>query len=409
MKLSKKMRDLLAEIEMKTKAAETAYEAGEKEKGNGLLAEIADLRKDFEAEKQMQESRTFFEANADEGAGKAADPATFKTADGGVAKDTERSAFFKAAREGFPKRKSINNEGTAGEGGYTVPVDIVTKVERFRDAQAHLLPFVRRVPVSTNSGARTFLSRATHTAFSEVSEGGKIGKKDGPAFQRLTYTIKKYAGYMAATDELLADSDERIEAFLTEWLGKAAAKTYDTLILAAIATKPADALDGLDGIKQAINVTLGSTFADTTRIYTNDDGLNWLDTLKDGNDRYLLSPDPANAMQMRLAVGARFIPITVLPNVDLPSTAITSGSGETATVTGYKYPFILGDLNEGIANFDRQSLSVKASDTAVVGSGDNQLNAYEEDLTLLRGILRTDVKVRDAAAFVNGYVQVSVS
>jgi len=401
MKMNKAMRDLLTAIEQKNTAAAAETD---KEKRAGIVKEAKELVEQFETEKALFDSQSLVKDANEE-------PVKVKVADGGASQDTDRAKFFQAAREGFPKNKtlSINNEGTAADGGYTVPVDIVTKVERFRDAHAHLLSLIRVEKVSTNSGARTFLSRATHGAFSEVAEGGKIGKKDGPSFQRLTYAIKKYAGYIAATDELLADSDENIENFLVEWLGEAAAMTDDTKILAAIGTNDAVALTDLDGIKHAINVTLGSTFASTSRIVTNDDGLNWLDTLKDEDGRYLLSPDPANTMQMRLAVGARFIPITVIPNADLPSTGVNTTVNGEQVVSAYKYPFILGDLNEGIIKFDRQSLSVKASDTAVVGSGDGLLNAYEEDLTLLRGIMRADYKVRDAAAFVNGYIQVSVN
>ena len=50
-----------------------------------------------------------------------------------------------------------------------------------------------------------------------------------------------------------------------------------------------------------------------------------------------------------------------------------------------------------------------ASQTAVVGSGDDALNAFEEDLTLIRGIEREDVEMRDEKAFVNGYIKVATS
>ena len=48
-----------------------------------------------------------------------------------------------------------------------------------------------------------------------------------------------------------------------------------------------------------------------------------------------------------------------------------------------------------------------ASNVAVVGSGDDQINAFEQDYTLIRGIERLDVETRDSSAFVNGYIEVS--
>ncbi|MBR6315089.1 MAG: phage major capsid protein [Clostridia bacterium] len=411
MSMSNKMRDLLTEIEKQNKAAAAAYEAGNKDEGNEILNKIADLRKDFEVEKQLHENNDFFSSHANEDDPASADPVKGKAADCGVPKDDARKKFFKAARAGFPVSKDLtfNNEGDDEYGGYTVPEDIVTKVERYREAHAHLSKYIRRVPVTAPSGARTFLSRVAHSAFSVVGEGGKIGKKTGPVFQRLVYAVKKFAGYIPATNELLKDSDENIEAFIVEWLGKAQVATDDEQTLAAIETKEAVALDGLDGIKHAVNVQLGQAFADTAAIYTNDDGLNYLDTLKDENGRYQLSPDPANTDVKRLQVGARYIPLVVSPNADLPSAEVKSTVNGEQVVTAYKYPFIIGDLDEGIAKFDKEGLSVKASDSAVVGSGADQVNAYEEDLTLFRGLFRADYKVRDAAAFVNGYIQVSVN
>ena len=70
---------------------------------------------------------------------------------------------------------------------------------------------------------------------------------------------------------------------------------------------------------------------------------------------------------------------------------------------------IPGDLKEGIKLFDRKTLQLKMSDTAVVGSGNDQLNAYEDDLTLIRALERLDVRVKDSAAFVNGRLRIEVA
>ena len=121
-----------------------------------------------------------------------------------------------------------------------------------------------------------------------------------------------------------------------------------------------------------------------------------MDTLKDSNGRYLLSPDPANTMEMRLAIGGTYIPVKVIPNEDLASDTTTS-------VGNTRIPMIIGDLKEGIKYFDRKQTTIKISDVAVVGD----LNAFEEDLTLYRAIEREDVKVKDEKAFVNGYIEVA--
>ena len=298
--------------------------------------------------------------------------------------------FAEAARHRF---MNINKEGTGIDGGYTVPEDIQTRINRWREVEFSLQSLVSTEAVSTASGARTYVKKAAHTGFSSVAEAGKIGAKSGPQFERITYTITKYAGYLPVTNELLADSDAAISNLLIEWLGKEDVATRNALILAKIATKEQTALGDLDDIKEAINVTLGQVYAGNVTIVTNDDGLNYFDTLKDKNDRYLLSPDinPDSPFSMTLAVGARRIPVVVVPNAILAT-------------TDSKIPCIIGDLKEFVKIFDRQQLSIMTSNTAQVGSGGSALNAFEEDLTLFRGIMRLDAEVLDEDAIVNGYL-----
>ena len=194
-------------------------------------------------------------------------------------------------------------------------------------------------------------------------------------------------------NELLEDSDENIVNDIVEWAGNEMRITGNKAVLDAIddGWETKKDLKNLDGIKKALNVTLGQAFKGTSRILTNDDGLQWLDTLKDENGRYMLNPDPSDPDKLRLGVGATTVPITVIPNADLP----------TDTENG-RIPFIIGDLYEAIWYFERKGLTLKASDVAVVGNS----NAFRQDLTFVRGITRFDTEVRDTAALVNGYITV---
>ena len=295
-------------------------------------------------------------------------------------------AFADAARRGF---KSMN-EGTVADGGYTVPEDIVTQIQHFRDAKASLLNLVTVVPVKTNKGARTFKARAQQTGFTKVGEGGKIGAKATPKFTRIEYEIEKYAGYFPVTAELLDDTDANITGELTQWIGDESRVTANNLIMEQINAKEAVEIKALDDVKKALNVTLGSAFKATSVIVTNDDGLNWLDTLKNADEEYLLQPNPAEPMKLQLCAGATVVPVHVLPNSDMPTTAAG-------------IPVVIGDLKEGIVYWDRQQMNIKTSDTAAIGD----LNAFEEDLVLFRAIEREDVTQRDPAAFVNGRIKVT--
>ena len=298
--------------------------------------------------------------------------------------------FAQAVRRGF---KNLNNETTGADGGYTVPEDIQTRIEKYREAKFSLLTLISSENVTTNKGRRTFQTKAQHAGFSKVAEAASIGAVNGPQFSILNYAIDKFAGYLPVTNELLEDSDANITAVMVEWLGEEAIATDNAQILAAIGTKTKTALTGIDDIKKALNVTLGQAYAPTSAIVTNDDGLNYLDTLKVSatSNEYLLKPDQnqTSPYEYVLAVGARRVPVIVVPN------------GVLATVDN-KVPFIIGDLKEAIEKFDRKQLTLLTSNTAAVG----QINAFEQDLTIFRGIMRADYKVRDEDAFINGYITV---
>lgn len=304
-------------------------------------------------------------------------------------------AFAAAARAGFPATKAAGdtlNETTPADGGYTVPEDIVTRVEQYRQSKASLRDLVSVETVSAPTGRRTFQTRAQQTGFTAVSEGGKIPKQNGPQFEVKTYAVKKYGGFFAVTNELLEDSDENITATLVEWIGDEARVTDNKLILAAINEKTAEDLTDLDGIKKALYVTLDAAFRATSRVVTNADGVYWLSTLQDANGRDLLTPIPSEPGKMQIAIGARVFPVEEYPNADLPTTE-------------NKVPFILGDLKAGVRLFDRKLLTLTASNVAAAGD----FNAYEQDMTLTRAIERLDVKQWDAEAFVNGYIDVTAA
>lgn len=378
--MTKRIREIKELIAQKNKDAQGYLAEGEGKdlaKAEALLDEIDELKKELKIAERAAE------------AAKAAVPegAQGKTADEHEKVDAVK-AFADAARHGF---KSMN-EGTPADGGYTVPEDIVTQVQHLREAKASLLNLVTVVPVSTNKGGRTFKARAQQTGFTKVGEGGKIGAKNTPQFSRISYEIEKYAGYFPVTSELLNDTDANITDELTQWIADESRVTANKLILEQINAKEKTTLADLDDIKKAFNVTLGSAFKATSSIVTNDDGLQWLDTLKDKDGDYLLQPSPADPMRLQLCAGATVIPVHVLPNADLPT-------DETGI------PFILGDLKEGIVYWDRQQMNIKTSDVAAIGD----LNAYEEDLLLFRAIEREDVTQRDAAAFINGRVAVAGS
>lgn len=365
-------------------AVETAVAEGRMKDYDAEMARVEDFNSRIDKVEKLLAERERFGAREPE-------PAAPIVTQEPEAKGYEAAvkSFAAAARAGFPKTKAAGDymsEGVDADGGYTVPQDIVTRIINLRESKESLLDEVRVIPVTTRSGKRTIKKRGQHQGFATVAEAAKFGKAATPQFAVLEYNIEKRGGYLPVTNELLEDSDNNIAAIAVEWLADEARVTANKEILAVIQAKDAQDLKDLDGILKAW-VRLGSAFRATSKLITNDDGLLWLGTLKDGNGRYMLTPNPADPHQLRLCVGPHTLPVKTYDNDTIP------------TQEG-KIPMILGDLKEGVVYWDRRVFSVKVFDQATIGD----FNSAEQDMTIWRGSLRDDCTQRDDGAFVNGYI-----
>lgn len=378
--MNKKLLELLDKINNKKVEVRSLVDQGKIEEAKAAKNELKKLQDEFDILKDIDDTAvTNLENNTNKGVNL------------NQKKDSVKE-FADAARKGF--RNSMN-EGTAADGGYTVPEDIQTRINERRAAKFSLVDLVDVEVVTTNKGSRTYKKRAQQTGFTKVGEGAKIPAGNTPQFERVGYEIEKYTGYYPVTNELLEDSDANIADALIIWIGDESRVTRNRIIRDVIKGKKETPIASLDDIKKILNVTLGQAFKPTSKVITNDDGLQWLDTLKNDKGEYLLQPSPSNPMDSVLCAGATRVPVKVIPNGDMPS--------DTATKGNRKIPMIIGDLKEGIKFWDRKKTTLTTSNTAVAGT----LNAFEEDLTIFRAIEREDCKTKDDAAFVNGVLTIT--
>lgn len=380
--MNKKMREILAKIQAKTAEAKAFMEGENKDvaKANALMDEVDSLQKEFDTEKRVYEAEKMSGAQG----------ATSQVEDHAQEKDveTEVMKFAKAVRSFITGKGLV--EGTDADGGYTVPEDVSTRVEHYKDVDYALESDIDVVPVTTNKGSRTYQKKGEVDTFVDIDENGAITEEiDAPQFERLPYAIQDRAGFMPVSNDLIEDSDSNILEIVAEWLGKADVATTNKHVLAKVAEKAQVDLKDIDGIKKALNVTLGQAYKAGAKIYTNDDGLNYLDTLKDQNGRPLLNPDPTAPASLTLRCGTTVLPIKVLPN-------------KVFKTEGTKVPFVVGNLFDYVRKYDRKKMSITASNIASIGS----FNAFAQNMTLLRAILRDDYRVKDADSIVNGYITV---
>ena len=327
------------------------------DKALALLDEADSLEKEFDAEKRLAD---LAKAEAIEKA-----RATSK-----VEKSEDQAEITKAFLKGVRKRfKDYNGmrEGVDAEGGYVVPQDIVTQINHFKKAEFSLLPLVDYNQVTTNKGSRTYESKATATAFGEMDEAGVISQIENINFQPIKFSIRNYGGFLPVTNQLLQDTDAALQQTISQWFARKSVATSNKLILDILKSKGEVVLGGLTDIKKALNVTLGQAYLSSSVVLTNDSGLNYLDSLKDENGRYILNPNPTEPTKLQLRAGAVVVPIKVVPNNVLPT-------------EDNKIPFIIGDMKEAVAFWDRQQYILNASDIASVGN----VNAFAQNLTLFR-------------------------
>ncbi len=373
--MNKELRELLASINEKKETARKLVAENKLDEARTLKNEIEQMQDKFDLMKDLYEDKKQnFEDNLEKGNAK-------KMKHDDTNKQNSTKDFANAARRLF-KMTNQMSEGVATSGGYTVPEDVQTKIEHLREAKGSLQDLVTTVPVKTNKGSRTYRKRKKQTGFTKVGEGGKIGKKDTPEFDRISYEIDKYAGFFPITNELLEDSDQNIVDELTQWIADESRVTRNSLIYDVLKTKTERVAITDEGvIKKIINVKLNPAFKKTACVLTNQDGFDWLDQLKDANGRGLLEESLSSSTGYKI----KGLEIHTYSNEDLEN------------VDG-KAPFIVGDLKEAIRFFDRKKTTIKGSDVA--------MNAFEEDLTLFRVIEREDVVMRDEEAFVFGEITI---
>ena len=274
------------------------------------------------------------------------------------------------------------NESAGEAGGFIVPKDLQTKINELKRALNPMSALVRVENVNTLSGARVLETASDMTPLAAVAELAAIGEIDGPKFTQVKYVIKKFAGILPISEELLADSDQNLLAYVNGWLAKKSVATENAQILAVLKTLTKAPLTNLDGIKELLNVTLDPTISLMSSVLTNQDGFNFLDKQKDTDGRYLLQPNPLDSTQ-KLLFGK---PVTVVSNKVLPT--------DTSVASAKKAPVIIGSFTDAVVLFDRQATTLTG--TSVGG------DAWKRDSYDVKAVTRIDVQKFDDKAVVFG-------
>lgn len=373
--MNKKLLALLNSISEKKTEIKNLVDADKLDEAKAAKEELKALQDKFDIMKDIEDD--------DEATNKVTATAT------PVADDKKASVKNFADNVRSLRTNAAMTEGVDANGGYTVPADTQTKINKYKEAHRSLRDLVTVENVTSNKGSRVYETKTSVKGFKKVAEDGSIEAIENPTFEQVTYAIADYAGYLPVSNDLLNDNDANLEDEIVNWIGRNGLATDNAQIVALAKAGTKATITGIKDIKHAVNVTIGSAY--DSKIVTNDDGLDYLDNLEDKNGRPLLEANPTAPAQMQLRCGARVIPIEVIPNADLPSDTT-------------KIPFIIGDLKEAFHIYDRQQTVLYASKDATVtdSSGKPLFNAFQQRGTLYRGEQRADYKTVDRGAFVFG-------
>ena len=398
------MNKLLRELYAKLREAEDNVRAAIAE-GNDELAEaaMADVRKissRIDKVKELERHDDGFDAGV-QVAGEEEAPAA---KDEKKLAEEYRKVFLKAVRRRrlspseaslIREYKAVMHEGGVptpiggttdpdGDSSLIVPEDIQTNINTIMRQLNDLTQYVRQETTRTLSGSRVLEADEDMVPMALVDEYGEIQAMDNPKFVPVEYTLRKRAGFLPLTSELLADTDQNILAYVENWIARKVVVTRNVLIRNVLATLDKVPVSGINDLKRILNVDLDPAISTSAIILTNQDGFHFLDTQEDNDGRPLLQPDPTNATQ-RLFKGR---PIVPLSNRHFPT-------------VNNKAPMVVGNLRQLVVHFWRGMFELAS--TREGGE------AWRRDSTELRVITRDDVVLWDEGAAVYGEITLSTT
>lgn len=295
--------------------------------------------------------------------------------------------------------KNLVLENDRTKGGVAIPSDISTAIKVYQDATRmfDIRPYVTVEPVSTLKGSRPYATNKPQASgFASVDEGADIQAMYEPTFDDLAYNVRKYAGFIPLSNELLEDSVENILAYITRWIAENELNTYAYQIFNGTGVKSAqgiitEAVTPVTGklltrtekistpiatdkavikkFKTTFNVDLETVTGDNICIFTNADGFDYLDGLMDSYGKPYLQPDVTKKS------GFSFLGREI---VKLPKKFLDNYVDGADTLT----PFVIGDLKQLYTMYDREQLSIASTN---IGGA-----TWRSDTTELKGIFRFD-------------------
>lgn len=242
--------------------------------------------------------------------------------------------------------------------------ELVTTPIREIKTTVDLKPFTTIYPAKKASGKYPILKKATSKMVS-VAELEKNPKLAKPEFEQVDWSVETYRGAIPVSQESVDDADVDLISIVAETVGQIKVNTTNAAIANVLKSFTAKTVANVDDIKKILNIDLDPAY--DVAFVVSQSFYQILDTLKDGNGRYLLQ-DSITAVTGKVLLGK---PVFVL------SDEILGASGEAKA--------FIGDFKRGVLFADRKDLGLRWADNEIYGQ-------------YLQAVLRFGVKKVDAKA-----------
>lgn len=242
--------------------------------------------------------------------------------------------------------------------------ELVTTPIREIKTTVDLKPFTTIYPAKKASGKYPILKKATSKMVS-VAELEKNPKLAKPEFEQVDWTVETYRGAIPVSQESVDDADVDLISIVAETVSQIKVNTTNAAIADVLKTFTAKTVTNVDDIKKILNVDLDPAY--DVAFVVSQSFYQILDTLKDGNGRYLLQ-DSITAVTGKVLLGK---PVFVL------SDTVLGNAGEAKA--------FVGDFKRAVLFADRQDLGLRWADNEIYGQ-------------YLQAVLRFGVKKVDAKA-----------
>ena len=269
-------------------------------------------------------------------------------------------AFEQYMKSKGAKRDNVKSDDV----GVTIPEDIKYIPEKEVKTVQDLSELVQKTSVSTASGKYPILKRA-NAKFNTVAELEKNPELARPEFETVNWEVETYRGAIPISQEALDDSVANLTAIVSENINEQKINTLNERIGEVLKAFNPTSVSNVDDLKEIINVKLDPGY--DRQIICTQSFYQKLDTLKDGNGRYLLQDSIINTAGN-----------TVLGmNVTVVRDDLLGKNGDALA--------FIGDVKRGVLFADRTDVSVQWIENEIYGK-------------YLMGAFRFDVKQADKNA-----------